>query len=70
NNEINLNYEKNHRVLADGSFVLSVCEGYFKAVHSAIYDLYRVDKGKLVEHWDTIESIPARSEWKNDYGKF
>jgi len=24
----------------------------------------------LVEHWDTIEAIPARSEWKNDNGKF
>jgi len=70
NNEIKLNYEKNHRILADGNFVLSVCEGYFKKVHSAIYDLYRVDKGKLAEHWDTIESIPSQSEWKNDNGKF
>lgn len=68
--EFKLNYEKNHRILADGNFVLSVCEGYFNTIHSAIYDLYRIDKGKLVEHWDTIESIPSRSEWKNDNGKF
>jgi len=68
--EIRLNYEKNYNVLAEGNFVLSVCEGYFNEVHSAIYDLYRVDKGKLVEHWDTIEAILPQSEWKNDNGKF
>lgn len=68
--EIKLNYEKNHRILAEGNFVLSVSEGYSNEVHSAIYDLYRVDKGKLVEHWDTIEAIPPQSEWKNDNGKF
>jgi len=27
-------------------------------------------KGKIVEHWDTIEEIPAKSEWKNSNGKF
>ncbi|MGO6986349.1 hypothetical protein [Rhizobium leguminosarum] len=26
--------------------------------------------GKIVEHWDTIEAIPAQSEWKNQNGKF
>ena len=69
-NGIRLNYEKNYKVLAEGNFVLSVCEGCFNEVHSAIYDLYRVDRGKLVEHWDTIEAIPPQSEWKNDNGKF
>lgn len=69
-NKIRLNYEKNHRVLAEGNFVLSVCEGYVNEVHAAIYDLFRVDRGKLVEHWDTIETIPPRSEWKNNNGKF
>jgi hypothetical protein len=23
-----------------------------------------------VEHWDTIETIPPRDQWKNDNGKF
>lgn len=68
--EIRLNYEKNYKVLAEGNFVLSVCEGCFNEVHSAIYDLYRVDSGKLVKRWDTIEEIPPQSEWKNDNGKF
>jgi predicted SnoaL-like aldol condensation-catalyzing enzyme len=65
-----LQYRKNYRVLAEGSFVLAVSEGHVNQVHSAIYDLYRVDGGRIVEHWDTIEAIPPRNEWKNENGKF
>ena len=39
-------------------------------MHSSFYGLFRIAEGKLVEHWDTIEAVPARSEWKNDNGKF
>ena len=63
-------YDKLHRVLAEGSFVLSVGEGSLDGVHSSFYDLFRVAEGRLVEHWDTIDAVPPRSEWKNDNGKF
>ena len=63
-------YDRIHRVLAEGNFVLAVSEGSLDGVHSSFYDLFRVDGGKLVEHWETIEAIPPRSEWKNDNGKF
>jgi len=63
-------YKKCHRLLAEGNFVLSVCEGYAKKIHTSFFDLYRIDDGKIVEHWDTTEAIPKRSEWKNDNGKF
>jgi predicted SnoaL-like aldol condensation-catalyzing enzyme len=65
-----LQYEKNHRILAEGDFVLSVSEGSVNDVHSAFYDLFRILSGKLVEHWDTTETISPRDEWKNDNGKF
>jgi len=65
-----IQYDKNHRILAEGNFVLSVSEGNLNAVHSSFFDLFRVDNGKIVEHWDTTEAIPPRSEWKNDNGKF
>ena len=45
-------------------------EGFLDGVHSSFYDLYRVARGKIVEHWDTNEAVPPRSEWKNDNGKF
>ena len=67
---IAIEYHRIHRLLAEGSFVLSVSEGTLDGVHSAFYDLFRVADGKLVEHWDTTELIPPRTEWKNDNGKF
>ncbi|WP_415717855.1 nuclear transport factor 2 family protein [Roseibium sp.] len=66
----NLRYDKVHRVLAEGNFVLCMSEGFRAGVHSSFYDLFRLDDGMLVEHWDTIEAIAPRSEWKNDNGKF
>ncbi len=65
-----LDYQHLHRVLAEGDFVLTVCEGALQGKHSAFYDLFRVADGKIVEHWDTVEAIAPRSEWKNDNGKF
>ena len=65
-----IHYERIHRVLAEGNFVLTASEGAHAGVHAAYYDLFRLAAGKIVEHWGTIEAIPPRSEWKNDNGKF
>ena len=70
NDGTTIEYDRMHRLLAEGNFVLSVSEGALNGVHSSFYDLYRVAHGKLVEHWDTTEAIPPRAEWKNDNGKF
>lgn len=37
---------------------------------SSFYDLFRFYEGMIVEHWDTIEAIAPREEWKNENGKF
>ncbi len=63
-------YQQNHRLLADGNFVLAVNQGTVAGVDHAFYDLFRLDAGKIVEHWDTVEAIPPREEWKNENGKF
>jgi predicted SnoaL-like aldol condensation-catalyzing enzyme len=65
-----VDYQHVHQVLAEGNFVLCISEGFLGEDHSAFYDLFRVQKGKLVEHWDTTEIIAPKSEWKNDNGKF
>lgn len=65
-----IDYQRIHRVLAEGAFVLCVSEGHKDTVHCAFYDLFRVADGRVVEHWDTTEKIAPRSEWKNDNGKF
>lgn len=65
-----IDYHRVHRVLAEGSFVLCVSEGKNDGAHSAFYDLFRLAKGKVVEHWDTTEKIAPRNMWKNNNGKF
>jgi predicted SnoaL-like aldol condensation-catalyzing enzyme len=67
---ITMKYHTIHKVLGEGNFVLVASEGEFAGNPSAFYDLFRVENGKIVEHWDTIETIPPRSEWKNANGKF
>lgn len=70
NQGIAIEYDRMHRVLAEGNFVLTVSEGSIDEIHSSLFDLFRVSRGKIVEHWDTTETVPPRSEWKNDNGKF
>ena len=65
-----IQYQHLHRVLAEGNFVLCASEGQRGGIHTSFYDLYRIEDGRIAEHWDTIEAIPPRSEWKNDNGKF
>jgi len=66
-----MEYDKLHKILGAGNFVLSMSEGKFgKGDHVAYYDLFRLEDGKIVEHWDVIQNIPERSAWKNENGKF
>jgi predicted SnoaL-like aldol condensation-catalyzing enzyme len=63
-------YKSVHKILGEGDFVLVVNEATFGEVPTGIYDLYRIENGKIAEHWDTLEAIPPRGEWKNSNGKF
>lgn len=63
-------YEKNHAIFGEGNFVLTVSEGIFMKEKVAFYDIFRIENGKVVEHWDTIDKILPESEAKNKNGKF
>ncbi len=67
---ITMKYNRIHKVLGEGNFVLVISEGSFAGKPTSFYDLFRVEGGKIAEHWDTIETIPAKAEWKNKNGKF
>lgn len=67
---ITMKYDKVHKVLGEGNFVLVVSEGSFGGKPTAFYDLFRAENGKIAEHWDTLETIPPQGEWKNQNGKF
>ncbi len=62
-------YDKLYKVLGQGNFVLMMSEGLFDGKPTVFYDLYRLEEGKQVEHWDVLEAIPPPAEWKNSNGK-
>lgn len=59
-----------HKVIGEGNFVLTVSEGLFAGKPTSYYDLFRVENGKIAEHWDVMETILPESERKNSNGKF
>jgi predicted SnoaL-like aldol condensation-catalyzing enzyme len=65
-----MKYDKLHMIMGQGNFVLTVSEGNLGSQHTSFYDLFRLENGKIAEHWDVIEAIPAKEEWKNENGKF
>ena len=67
---ISMVYSANHKVLGEGNFILSISEGTLADKPTSFYDLFRVKNGKIVEHWDIIETIIPKSERKNTNGKF
>lgn len=70
-NGLVMEYTQLHKVLGQGNFVLTISEGKFgEGELTAFYDLFRLENGQIVEHWDVIAPIPPKSEWKNENGKF
>lgn len=67
---IQMIYASVHQVLAQGNFVLAVSEGTFGGAPTSYYDLWRVENGKIAEHWDVMETIAEKSAWQNQNGKF
>ena len=67
---ISMVYDEVHMVLAQGNFVLAVSEGTFGGAPTGYYGLWRVENGKIAEHWDVMETIADPSTWQNQNGKF
>lgn len=67
---IQMIYDKIHQILAQGNYVLAVSEATFGGARTSYYDLWRIENGKVVEHWDVMETIAAKETWQNQNGKF
>lgn len=65
---IAVKYDRVHMVLGEGNFVVVASEGTIGGTPTAFYDMWRVENGRVVEHWDVISEIPA--EMAHDNGKF
>ena len=55
-------------VVAEGSFVFVASDAVMGGKPWAFFDLWRVEAGKIVEHWDVVAPIPDKMVHEN--GKF
>ncbi len=67
---ISMVFNKTHKVLGQGNFVLAISEGTFAGQPTSYYDLFRIENGKIAEHWDVMETIAPEADRKNTNGKF
>ena len=67
---IQMIYTTVYQVLAQGDYVLAISEGTFGGAPTSYYDLWRVENGKIAEHWDVMETIADKETWQNSNGKF
>lgn len=64
-----LEYEEIVLLVGQGNFVATLCRARWKDTPYAQADLFRIEDGLIVEHWDAAEPIGPESEWVNS-GKF
>jgi predicted SnoaL-like aldol condensation-catalyzing enzyme len=58
------------RYVADGNFVLALIEANAEGGPTANYDLFRIENGRIVEHWHVLSRIPPQEQWKNSNGPY
>ena len=64
-----LNYDEIVLLVGQGNFVATLCRANWEGAPYAQADLFRIEDGLIVEHWDGAEPIGPEEEWANS-GKF
>ena len=62
-------YEMLFQLVGAGDFVVTYGKRHAGGKDIAVFDIYRVADGLIVEHWDNTEEISPRESWGNT-GKF
>ena len=62
-------YDEVVLLVGQGNFVATLCTARWEGAPYAQADLFRVEDGRVVEHWDAAEAIAPQAEWANS-GKF
>lgn len=66
---VTMTYQEIYKVVGCGNFVAALSKVNLGRADMAVIDLFRVDNGRIVEHWDVMEEIPPQETWVNS-GKF
>lgn len=53
-----LNYDEIVLCVGQGNFVATLCKANWDGAPLAQVDIFRLDEGKIVEHWDNSEPVP------------
>lgn len=56
--DITMVYTRRHLTVVEGDFALLQSEGTLGGVPTVFYDLFRVENGKIAEHWDVVFPVP------------
>ncbi len=64
-----LRYDEIVLLVGQGNFVATLCKASWEGQPVAQVDIFRIEHGLLVEHWDNAEPVPVEEEWVNS-GKF
>lgn len=62
-------YREVHRIVGQGNFVVSFAHQVWNGIDYAAFDIFRLENGLIVEHWDNVETLPPAEELVNS-GKF
>lgn len=55
--------------VGQGNFVATLCRAEWEGKPYAQVDIFRIEDGLIVEHWDNVEPVPPKETWVNS-GKF
>ena len=62
-------YQEIFLLVGQGNFVATLSKATWDGSALAQVDIFRVENGLIVEHWDNSEPVPPKEEWVNG-GKF
>ncbi len=62
-------YDEIVLLVGQGNFVATLCKAAWQGSPYAQADIFRIEKGLIVEHWDAAEPVPPANESVNS-GKF
>ena len=64
-----LYYKKVHHVIGQGNFVVTLAHQVWNSIDYCAFDIFRLEDGMIVEHWDNVEVLPDPADLANS-GKF